>query len=297
MVNDLVISNIKGGFGNQLFQFATGYAVAKKYNVEFKLDLSFYDSNEYRKFYRLNHIKHAVNIATPQEIKKIKKYSHTKIMDYLKTKLKYGHFQGVILDSPSYCPSVKVIKAKPPVYIEGWCTKLEYFHHMRSDLIKIFVFEELIGGVLEGLLREIKHTESVFIHLRRGDYLQNKVLKTLELDYYRSAICFFKSQIINPTFFVFSDDIKWVKENLKIPELHFVQHTCGDQFQSDLIEFQLMLSCKHAIIANSSFSWWAAYLIANETSLVVSPAIWHKDEFYRGSFAKYPFIPKTWNII
>ncbi|HOV15035.1 MAG TPA: alpha-1,2-fucosyltransferase, partial [Spirochaetota bacterium] len=124
---------------------------------------------------------------------------------------------------------------------------------------------------------QIKNSNSVSIHVRRGDYVGN--IKTLnfhgvcEIDYYIDAINSIKQKVQNPLFFIFSDDIEWCKNNIKDENSIFI-----DFERDDYVDMYLMTVCKHNIIANSSFSYWAAYLNQNFDKIVIAPKKWFKDD-------------------
>jgi hypothetical protein len=120
--------------------------------------------------------------------------------------------------------------------------------------------------------------ESVSLHIRRGDFVSNRktneIHGVLPLEYYYEAIRLITNQVRNPEFFIFSDDIPWVRENLLVPKkVNFVEHPTSNRDYEDLI---LMSNCKHHIIANSSFSWWGAWLSQNPVKRVIAPREWYR---------------------
>ena len=129
---------------------------------------------------------------------------------------------------------------------------------------------------MQKILDLIHETNSVSLHVRRGDYVKLQHIHGLcDLDYYAHAIRFITEHLTNPHFFIFSDDIQWVTNNLKIGFSHtFVDINHGHDSAWDM---WLMANCKHNIIANSSFSWWGAWLNQNPNKIVVAPAQWFAD--------------------
>lgn len=160
------------------------------------------------------------------------------------------------------------------IFNGGW-PSANYFDSIKSKLPKVFSFPPLDErNVLKSQL--INNCNSVSIHIRRGDYLQehNKELfgDICTVEYYRKAIALMLQRIEKPVFFIFSNDIKWCKEELGIAELsHFIDYNSGIDSWKDLV---LMSMCKHNIIANSSFSWWAAWLNKNTQKIVVRPNLY-----------------------
>ncbi|RYE17794.1 MAG: alpha-1,2-fucosyltransferase, partial [Sphingobacteriaceae bacterium] len=138
---------------------------------------------------------------------------------------------------------------------------------IRSD----FNFPNLTSDTNIKLLTRIQNTDSVSIHIRRGDYLSSAIHLPTSLSYYEKAIAVINSKVTKPDFFIFSDDIEWCKSQLNIQNATYINHNIGKQ---SFIDMQLMSNCKHNIIANSSFSWWGAWLNKNERKITISPEIW-----------------------
>ena len=141
------------------------------------------------------------------------------------------------------------------------------------------------------VLEKIKSTEAVAVHFRRGDYTKKRVADkygSCSVEYYKNAVEYIAEKYPNPEIFFFSDDIEWVKENLKFPyNCSYVANNTGDKSFEDL---RLMSCCKHNVIANSSFSWWGAWLNNNKDKIVVAPKKWLQDS----SFAQDDIVPKAW---
>ena len=133
------------------------------------------------------------------------------------------------------------------------------------------------------------------VHVRRGDYVTDPfILENVGLcglEYYQSALDLIRRQVSSPTFFVFSDDPDWTRQNLPVPEpRHFISHNCGVSDHEDL---RLMSACKHFVIANSTFSWWGAWLSTHSQKIVIAPKRWFVS-------AKYPttdVIPTAWTTL
>lgn len=137
---------------------------------------------------------------------------------------------------------------------------------------------EPLSGENKIISDEIRKTNSVSLHIRRGDYITSKITNkfhgTCCLGYYKKAMKLINKKVKNPKYFVFSDDIYWVKKNLEIKNAFYVDDNVGDK---SYIDMQLMSMCKHNIIANSSFSWWAAWLNNNPNKIVIAPKKWFND--------------------
>jgi hypothetical protein len=160
------------------------------------------------------------------------------------------------------------------------------------QLRRCFRFKNKLKGKNLVIASEIKMKNSVSIHIRRGDYLHNKkntsLYATCNSKYYFEAIKIINSSVEKPFFFVFSDDIPWAKKIFKnMRNFKFITGNCGEL---SYIDMQLMSLCKHQIIANSTFSWWAAWLNKNDNKIIISPKNW----FLKNNFDTSDLIPATW---
>lgn len=165
----------------------------------------------------------------------------------------------------------------PPVLLSGYWQSEQYFIKYEKEIRQIFRFQ----GVPEigGLLKEIESVNAVSVHFRRGDYITNpvagRVLGVLTKDYYEQTIERIASEVNDPVFYLFSDDVEWVKNNFKIDyKHHIVEATATNKNWHDML---MMSKCKHHIIANSSFSWWGAWLNPDPNKIVIAPAQWFAD--------------------
>ena len=155
-------------------------------------------------------------------------------------------------------------------FLWGYWQDESYFKDIEDLLRKEFTFPEIEDDKNSELLQLIEGTESVAVHVRRGDYLETTdYLNLYDLGYYEKAICRMLKEVDTPTWFVFSDDIEWCKQALCFPgETFYVDGNTGANSFRDM---QLMSYCKHNIIANSTFSWWGAWLNSNVKKKVISP--------------------------
>ncbi len=159
--------------------------------------------------------------------------------------------------------------------LDGFFQNESYFKDYRSDILNKFKFKKELTGINKDLANKIQTDNSVSLHIRRGDYLTDAKNDVLSNHYYLEAINYIVNKIEDPHFYIFSDDIEWVKKNFKITQ----KHTYIDNNQnSGFYDIQLMNLCKHHIIANSTFSWWAAWLNGNDKKIVIAPKIWLTDK-------------------
>ncbi|MFA6925326.1 MAG: alpha-1,2-fucosyltransferase [Bacteroidales bacterium] len=318
----MIIAKITSGLGNQMFQYAAARRLANYHNTELKLDISHFSKNNERT-YDLKYFNIVENIATPIDIFKVykleginrlsfkkifgKKFSD-KFNNLIEKKIKKAYYnfnpesnnkpallRGKIL-AQNFCHfDERVLTAPDNVYMLGYWQSEKYFKDVENIIRKEFTFKNPPHGKNEELSREIKSNNSVSIHIRRGDYINNpavhKDFHICDIDYYLRSIAYISKQITNPIFYVFSDDISWVKENLKMPySMIFVDSNTS---QNNFEDMRLMSLCKHNIVANSSFSWWSAWLNENKNKIIVAPKEWVRIKNY----ITRDIVPEGWNRI
>jgi hypothetical protein len=176
-------------------------------------------------------------------------------------------------------------------YLTGYWQSEKYFSSVEAEIRKDFTFNKpLIDRNLE-LSAKMATCGSISLHIRRGDYVSDAqtsaILGVCPLDYYRNAVAYVADRVANPQFFVFSDDIEWARENLGLDHpSEYIDHNRGAESYCDM---QLMSKCRHHIIANSSFSWWGAWLNPHADKIVVAPKRW-----FAGSLDSTDLVPQTW---
>ena len=282
----MIIVKLNGGLGNQLFQYSLGRKLSLKNNDVFKLDLSDFTADNPRS-YSLGEFNIIENFASDEDINKIKKSGVWKLVDKLKPYCKRSaiKYKGYDFDP-------NILKLSGNFYLDGYWQSEKYFQDIKNIIRKEVTLKNPIENKYADLISQIKNTNSVSIHIRRGDYITNKkfskVYNLLDEKYYQKAVKFIAEKISDPHFFIFSDNINWVKQNLNIPYLKtFVS---GDNETKDYEELILMSLCQHNIIANSSFSWWGAWLNKNADKIVISPDKWFNDKIGNAK----DLIPENW---
>jgi len=283
----MIIVKLKGGLGNQMFQWALGRALAHKHNTEFKIDVYFLlDGTERKNFtprnYDLDIFKLSPDFATKDDLSKFKFPKFGKyglFVERLKQKF-YRRFDAngfnfIIQTKFDY--DEQIAEAPPNSYIEGYFQTELYFKPIEDIIREDFRFrDELVNGA-EDMGKAISSAQSVAVHIRRGDYVTNpKANKTHGLmtkDYYKSAFEIIESKVESPHYFVFSDDNDWCRQNFDFSgNMTLIEDDIkGKKFQFSL---RLMSMCKHAIVANSSFSWWGAWLNPSKERIVIGPQNW-----------------------
>ncbi len=266
----MLIVRIFGGLGNQMFQYAL-YKALRERGIEAYVDLSWFNNNDDHNGYELNSVfKLNPRIASVKLSNKLGE-NETDIFHRFYRKI-IGHKETFIFhygnEAVIYYPEIFKINNK---YLSGYWQNYNYFKDI-SDIIKQDFRFGPIDRDNENNADLIKNVESVCIHIRRGDYLKDKKLRDVcQLKYYQKAVNYIKDRVASPVFFVFSDDINWCKKNLALDKAHYIHNNTGEKSYRDM---QLMSLCKHNIIANSSFSWWGAWLNQNEKKIVIAPEKW-----------------------
>ncbi len=272
----MIIVQLTGGLGNQLFQYAMGRSLSVRLNTEFKIDKSFFKDYEWHD-YSLDPFNLKCGEADADEIDIILKRRAVKT-ERIITKLT-GRLTGVITEnSLLYDPKYKKITS--PAYLKGYWQCAKYFDDTESVIRQDLQIKIPPSLENSGILKRISETNSVSLHIRRGNYVNvaevNSVHGTCSMDYYQEALRYIKQRVANPVFYVFSDDIAWAKANLTGND-NFVFIDVNDAAH-DYEDLRLMQHCKHHIIANSTFSWWGAWLNTSSEKIVIAPSKWFADE-------------------
>ncbi|MBY0309601.1 alpha-1,2-fucosyltransferase [Patescibacteria group bacterium] len=283
----MIILNLKGGTGNQLFQYAFAKHLAVKNIDTIKLEVDgLARANEIGDIYRplsLSHFSCDYTVATAIEVQRLK-YPFgiiSKAWRYFKAKVLRQYY--LVYDP-------RALNWKGDLFIDGYFQSPRYFEAIRDVLLKDFVLKKPFSIPAAHFRDHIKASIAVSLHIRRADYAQNPRVRSeyglCTIGYYKRAMAHIEATCPSPTYFVFSDDIPWVKANLPMGENVVFVH---DPLLSDVEELMLMSLCQHNIIANSSFSWWGAWLNQNPDKIVVAPTPW----FDHATYDK-DLLPKTW---
>jgi hypothetical protein len=254
---------LSGGLGNQMFQYAF-FLSCKKKGISVILNRDLYEVNRMHNGYML---KLAFGVGDEELVK-------TSRFSVLQTRLlrRYHPLGLVYSDKPMvYDESAFNTRAK---YLDGCFINSHYFDGIHQDVRKAFDFKGIDGTNLEWMIR-MHHCNSVSLHIRRGDYLKNSIYGVCDERYYEKAIAAIKSMVDTPKFYVFSDDTEWCDGFMKKHDVDF-QIICHNTGRDSYKDMYLMTRCKHNIIANSTFSWWGAWLNDNEGKIVIAPSKWIK---------------------
>lgn len=290
-----VITRLNGGLGNQLFQYAAGRALADRLGAPLKFDLSEFDTYLLRRF-ELDQFNINAGIATSTELANfvINPSRFQRYCSRLAISLGLG-FNKIAFKENKFGYDGTFEKIRHPMYLNGYWQSEKYFKSVGDKLRSELCLADKLGETSQKILGEILQCPAVSLHIRRGDYISNPSAASVHgvcpLDYYYSAIRHITTRVQNPYFFVFSDDPQWAKDNLKIGyPVQFVEANGPDRSVEDM---WLMKSCNHHIIANSSFSWWAAWLNNKQDKIVIAPRIWFLDK----KINTRDLIPELWHKI
>jgi len=270
----MIIVNLTGGLGNQMFQYAFGKTIATKLKVDLKLHFTNALFNTQRP-YELNFFNISASMTTKKDLQKfgvIQNHVVNRLLYLFDERCQIQFNKHIVTQRFPYIFNSSYLDIRNNSYIQGYWADERYFKGVEDILKKEFTPKKKLDERNQKILRQIQTPASVSIHVRRGDYVTNKtnIPKFIGLDYYIKSINKIKSKISKPVFFVFSDDIPWCKQNLNSPKdnIYYIDHNKEKDSYKDLL---LMSACKHNIIANSTFSWWSGWLNINDNKIVIKP--------------------------
>ena len=279
MKNKRVVIRLTGGLGNQLHQYAYGCLVAKKINADLYLDVQFlinysnklkitkrdielnkFDLNLKYKYYKSifsNHLFLRI-------IKKIKLISF--ILEIFKTTVVTKHKPIDELN----------LKKWDFIYVDGIIGNFDDYKNDVEYLRDVLKINKEFDELVQIIENKVKTKESVAIHVRRSDYIkEGSIHHVLDMDYYLKAIEFFENQFENPVFYVFSDDREFIEKTFKAKNIRILEYS---GLNPDFFDFLSIKNCNNQIIANSTFSWWAAFLNGSQNGKIIAPSVFLKTE-------------------
>ena len=305
----LIILKLLGGLGNQMFIYAF-YRSLLYSGIDCKIDVSWFEHFKMHNGYELNRIFNLnLNIAGKKEIRKYADIN-VGLMYRIKSRILVRHTQ-LVFGGHKAITYYEEVYGMDNVYLDGFWQSQKYFKVIEDEIRRNFIFpdkEIKKNSALNDLETNIKHNiNSISLHVRRGDYLDKEIVgiksvlrrillgrsqspklgEVCNSGYYTKAIEYVESKITKPFYYVFSDDIDWCKSNLCLPK---GRHSFVDinKNENSYLDMYLMSQCNHNIIANSSFSWWGAWLNSNDDKIVIAPDRWFQDG-YSGDI-----VPDNW---
>ncbi len=282
----MIITKLQGGIGNQMFQYAIARYLARIMGSELKFDISIFNTNGNKgsdiftpRQYELHHFNISGNIATMSEIGKFQQRKRN--FFYLLTKKIFNLLNNnyhYYKETNSYFNS-RVLKLKDNIYLDGYWQSENYFKRIGKIIKNDLTVKNYPSDRNKELLKLINNCDSVAVHIRRGDYIFNPVAKevlgVLDVNYYQKGFNLINQKIKKPHYFIFSDDPEWARANTMTSNpTTYISHNGSSKSYEDM---RLMSNCKYFIIANSSFSWWGAWLSIYKNKIVITPKKWFKN--------------------
>ena len=278
----MIIAKIFGGLGNQMFQYAAGKSFAFKNNSELKLDINHYKIKTlphglpYRT-YDLSIFKIKEDIATDKEIARFKNDS----TDFIKRNIRKAENMispHKIIYEPYFHYYSGWNSMKGNIYIDGYWQSEKYFNDIEDVIRKEFEIKTTLTKEGNAMIEKIQDSNSICLNIRRQEFASNPHLNLFTgVEYIYKAVDYINNKVRNPHYFIFSDELDWVKQHVKLSQPFTIveNNLYGDKFRDCLY---LMSSCKHFIIPNSTFGWWSAWLNPKAEKMVVAPQRWFSDD-------------------
>ena len=276
----MIIVKLIGGLGNQMFQYSVGRQLAEMHNTKLKLDVTGFEKYQLRS-YNLGAFNVKEQFATRDEIRSFAG-SAPRLVERL-----WRHVgRPRLFRKQPYIKEISlrfdpdILGLPDNVYLEGYWQSEKYFLGIADTIRQELTVKDPLRGKNLEIADLMRSYDSVSLHVRRGDYVADTTTNqhhgVCSLDYYARCAAAVSERIANPHFFIFTDDPVWVRENLKLPyPSTFVDHNGPSQAHEDI---RLMSACQHHIIANSSFSWWGAWLNKSAGKRVFAPKQWFAAE-------------------
>jgi hypothetical protein len=264
----MIIARVEGGLGNQLFIYAAARALALRTGAQLKLDAwNGYRRDSFGRRYQLDEFNIAGALAEEAEVRRYRPESRG---FYWRRKLERRmpfSWRSVIEERSLFEPRLLELRPRGDLYLVGYWQREEYFREQASAIRGELTLRREPSAQTRALGERMRQCESAFLHLRRIDYAYR-----LSAGYYAAALKMLSERVRDPILFVFGDDPEWAKRELPLPlGTQFVERNAD---AANIEDFWLMTRCRHAIVANSSFSWWGAWLNAEPDRIVVAPAAW-----------------------
>ena len=275
----MIIVKLRGGLGNQLFEYSFGRAIQEKTNQPLILDISDYKESQPQREYELGHFRLGKNVTTDDTGQYNKTYkggdnliTHIEKRFFSNFIFKKYQKNGIYIWGHGSYKNVCIDYSKKTLMINGYWQSKSYFSSVTDQLAEEIVCKDKMSLSSEQIAEKIAASNSVGIHIRRTDFLSNpKYFYSCSADYYKKAINVMEKKVSQPTFFVFSDDINGVKSWFSSISNNVVFIEGKRKTYED---FCLFSQCKNLIIANSTFSWWPAFLKKDPSSFIIAPSKW-----------------------
>ncbi|MFN0032784.1 MAG: alpha-1,2-fucosyltransferase [Flavobacteriales bacterium] len=292
--HDFVTTQLAGGLGNQMFQYAFGYAVAMQLNKQLLIDTGLLGSE----FTTTQHTQRELELqcfglSLKKSTDEIIKKSENSLLRKITSRFLPFSNSEVYHEHENF--NISEIKGEKNIHLKGYWQSEDYFKNYRSDLLKMFSPSENISDRNNEALSYIHTADTASIHIRRGDYITNRAANAYHgvctVEYYTQAAHMLHEQTGVSQFLIFSDEPEWVENNISVP--YACNHVTWNAAKQAHWDIYLMKHCKHNIIANSSFSWWGAWLNVHDNKKVIAPRNWFAVE----KKLPYPITPADWQLL
>ncbi len=291
-----IITRIKGGLGNQLFCYAAARRLALHNNAELVIDdvSGFVRDHQYRRQYMLDHFHLPVRKATPSERLEPFEYCRRGLLRYLSRRKPFSERRYLEQVGTAFDNRLLSIKVNGTLYLDGYWQSEQYFKDVEQSIREDLRMIPPQDAVNQRMAEEIHHCHAVALHVRWFDAPGNTATHNIQNDYYQGAIALMEEKIDAPHYFLFSDDPEAARAKLTLPEgrVTFVSHNQGDE--NAYADLWLMSQCKDFITANSTFSWWGAWLGEWKDKIVITPALQIEGKMAWGFKG---LIPNEWVMI
>ncbi len=262
-----------------MFEYAAGRSLSIARGASFKLDISGFAGYSVHNGFELQQVfdRCPISIATEADIRNLLGWQFpNSIRRIMRRPSMAAIRRNTFVIEPKFNYWQEIKQSPPNCYLHGYFQSEKYFQDHAPTIREDFSFHLGINEHNIEVINHIEKVNAVSLHVRRGDYVKDPKAAAnhglCSLDYYRAAIKYVAERVDTPFFFVFSDDPVWVKENLQIDfSCRYIDHNQGAESYNDM---RLMSLCKHHIIANSSFSWWGAWLNPRVDKIVIAPKKW-----------------------
>ncbi|MEM1318948.1 MAG: alpha-1,2-fucosyltransferase [Bacteroidota bacterium] len=289
----MITVRLKGGMGNQMFQYAFGRQLATQLSTDLQLDLTaLLDRNRGKDFVYRNYDLDIFHVQprfalNPEMLRSFYKIKSSLVTKFCRKLVERGH--KVIKEPHFHVDQQLLDQPQNNALYDGWWQSGKYFEGVADTIRQEFQFKHPLLPASESLMQQIKGSNAVCLNVRRTDFLKVDNLNTTNKDYFIKAAKYISERVESPHFFIFSDDIAWCEGNLELDQpTTFVHHDVkGIKFGNYM---RLMKACKHFIIPNSSFAWWAVWLNEYSDKIVIAPKNWFNDP----QFDTSDLVPEDW---
>ena len=298
----MIIVRLTGGLGNQMFQYAFGRNLAIRNSTELKLDTSLLAGNkktvvQSQPVYSLDMFNISADFATEEEVVRLNGSPGRHIFMKLHNRWRmiFNPYRNVVQKNHLF--KEEHLRISNNFSISGRWQSEKYFSEIKDIIRKDFIFKEPLDDYSAGIAESIMMGNSISVHIRRGDYLLDshfsKVLGVLSDKYYNTAIGKIENSVINPKYYIFSDDIPCCKSKFDYLGSQVVYVEQIDSNRATELDLHLMTLCNGHIISNSTYAWWGAWLSDAAGKIVITPEVWAVDRNYSPPH----IIPEDWVTI